>query len=218
MVNQIARRIIAVIFAFGWVAPSQAAVLALDHTGGGLSFFGNATTAGWAFSVSSTITVDALGFFDTNSDGLEHNRIVGLWTNAPTPMLLTQATIDNASNPVASTSALGRWLFEDIPDLFLTPGDYVIGATVVDPNDLDDFFVREATATPIGQISFEGNRVASGSNIGLVFPSGTFGPTVDDAFFGPTFSVLQVPEPTTLALLGIGVAGLAFSRRKRIAN
>ena len=27
--------------------------------------------------------------------------------------------------------------------------------------------------------------------------------------------VSQVPEPTTLALLGIGLAGLAFRRRKR---
>jgi hypothetical protein len=180
----------------------------LDFVGGIAVSPGGDTIGGWEFNVSSPIAVDGLGLWDEGGDGLSGNHAVGLW-NSDGTVLLTSTTITNASTPVGSTSPDGRWLFNDIPDLVLLPGTYVLGATFLD-NDPDQARL-EAAATTISTITFIQARQRT-STSSLTFPDEPIG-LVNDGVFGPNLQV-AVPEPTTMFLIGSGLLGLAGFRRK----
>ena len=82
------------ILLIGFVAAMQPAVHAqtpaLSVSGGG--FFGATTgTYGWSFTLSSTITVTDLGYFDFGGNGLNDAHDVGIWTSTGT--LMVSATV-----------------------------------------------------------------------------------------------------------------------------
>ncbi|WP_235965194.1 PEP-CTERM sorting domain-containing protein [Sediminihaliea albiluteola] len=206
------RLLIAVFFT--WMSCAVQAALILDVTGGGSevacgTFCGSTGDAfGWAFTVSSSITVDGIGLWDGDADGIGPDVSAALWVDGGA--LLASATISSSSSLEAS-AAPGGWRFEDFAQLVLAPGNYVIGSS---------FYANTPTAylsgtfSTIAQITaIEGRSVPIGT--GFARPDQTF----NNFIFGPTLRLADsestVPAPATLVLFGLGLAGLGWTRRKK---
>jgi len=201
---------IATLAVIGW-ASGAAATPIMTFTGGSEVAPVFDAVGGWEFEVTSTITVDGLGYWDDDSDGLDQGHDVGLWTLAGT--LLASTTVTNASTPEANGTGLGRWLFSDIPQLVLGPGNYVLGATNI-ANDTDSVIISGVVST-IPAVEYVNARDSGGSSSVLVFPGEVIGYT---GVFGPNLRLADdssVPAPATIPLLGLALVGLGWTRRKR---
>ncbi len=201
-------------FVGGPVVAAQCDSCVLDFTGGSPLTFGADATVGWKFTVTSTITIEGLGIFDVGGNGLAESHQIGLWTSSGGSPLVS-ATIDNAnSTPVASMSNLGNWLSTPIASRQLTPGDYVVGAFYTHGKDA---FITRATASTISGVTWDEYRAAVGSS--LLFPDPFTAESSPAGFFGPNLFTATpapaVPEPTSLILLGSGLAGLIAWRKRR---
>jgi len=196
--------------------PAQAG-LVLDLTpGGGPAVCGgcgdvSGTTYGWGFSVKSPITVNGIGLWDANSDGFGGQQYqAGLWTGAGA--LLAGATISDASTPVASAAADGRWMFESIAPVKLGAGDYLIGSVFHNSDPIAEILGPFITDP---RISLTGGAQGPGPDGGFSAPTAGFGIPI----FGPTLRTpTSVPEPETAPLLLVGLfsAGLlSFGGRRR---
>jgi hypothetical protein len=209
MRSALARWVIAAVFSLGTASMSTASTLGLDITSKtGVALPGAFDNAGWQFTVNAPVTVDGLGFFDVNANGLSQSHQVGLWDNNGT--LLAQATVSSASTPVTSASAAGDWLFESIAPLVLQPGTYV--TSVYFPSPASDALMLDATITTDPRITVVGARLSIN---GQFAEPALLGP-VELAVYGANIRLqtpAAVPEPASLLLVGFGLTMVVWRAR-----
>jgi len=197
-------------------SPALAASLGIDITGAGIAGQNPvAFTIGWGVDVVSPVRVTALGLWDEGSNGLLVSHEVGLWNGSGTLLASTTVPAGTAAdNAVPSVQGNGQWLFEDIADIVLPVGHFVLGSTSTG----DDFRANQAGFILDPDLAnFDPAQFAVGAN--LQFPDLDAEGSLGISLFGPNFLlepvVKPVPLPASLALLGLGLLGFGARRAIR---
>lgn len=183
------------------------AVPIVDYTGGTIQgVLAGARTYGYDFSSSTSLRVTALGIFESLARPLEVVHDLGLWDDSG--VLLASTTVSGTDTAVASANPMAQWRFADIAPLVLGAGTYFVGAYYTDDNE-DDILLGGAPLISLPSITYGETRFGFGP--ALARPTMGFG---SSSLAGATIMADVIPEPTTLALMGLGLAGLGSRKRK----
>ncbi|REK12545.1 MAG: PEP-CTERM sorting domain-containing protein [Planctomycetota bacterium] len=170
-------------------------------------------TYGWSFSTGDLpIHVTELGIYDRFEDGLADSHEVGLWRVSDSALLTSTIVPASTAAPLID----GVRYAATTPVTLDPNADYVLGAYY--PTSSDTMWT-EATVTMNLDATF-GTAKGSLAGNGFVLPTFGLNPTFAEGFFGPNLIGTAVPEPSTLALGGLGAIGLAgaWIRTRRTAH
>ncbi len=152
---------------------------------------------------TQNIVINSLGFYDYLGNGLAESHLMGLFDSAGN--LLISTTISSGTGSVLTDGF--RW--KTIADTTLTAGSTF---SLISQSNLDAHNMVAGIALNPKVISVEG-----GYGSGATFNPSLISTSKDNIIWTGNFNIAdaQVPEPASLALMGLGLAALAVRPRKR---
>lgn len=190
-----------------WSSSALAAVI--DLTQVDFEFDSSAWTLGWKFSVNESVSIHALGVYDSGQDGLAGPAQAGLWLSSGGDPLV-QTTV------AAGTDAAldGYFRFAPVTSTLLTPGvEYIVGSHL-DGDLATAFFGGNGVVDP--RVTVLDVRYSPFGSAAFGFPGLTDPGTDGAAFLGSNFQLTPVPLPAAAWLFVSGVGGVAALARRRM--
>jgi hypothetical protein len=199
-------------------------------------------TLGFFFSPKSAIVIDGLGFYDHGANGLSSSHRMGLWNNTlNTQISDTLITTANSSLAGPLINNAGQFRFVDIAPILAVPKYvYTVGGTIL-AGQTDAWYSAPMTVSSESFYQWDASLLLSvnggtfheleppadlqypyffvGQRYGVVSLRARLASIADVPLDFPIidlpddFPRRQVPEPGMLALIGLGLAGLAFAQR-----
>ena len=175
-----------------------------DNTTGAQTFVGDPSTLGWEFTLSGSIQVNDLAFYDDGGNGLLDSHELGLWDSNGT-LLASGTVLAGTASPLVN-----QWREIAVSPVQLGPGNYFIGALFLDGKDP----VWSPPFTPTGfasapGVTYDQATFADGSTL-----SNPSTPVGSSGYFGANFVFSPVPEPGSILLLVTVVAGVLVAARR----
>ncbi|WP_353269026.1 DUF4082 domain-containing protein [Gemmatimonas sp.] len=204
MFRHVAGRLLTAALGIALVAAQAEAQLAANFTSVITSATNGAWSLGWRFNVLAPVTVTQLGMFDDNGNGfLSGSSNVGIYNSLGSLLVSTTVTSSDALNGFFRMAAIS-------PFALGVGNDYYIAGTTGN----DNYTWNPNGFSTIAEIQFVDGAFRQSST--LVFPDQGFGGGGLTGWFGPTFAVSTVPEPSTYALMipALLFVGTAVRRRR----
>jgi hypothetical protein len=201
------------------VGQAKAQILAVDFATPPADFGSSIWNLGFEFQANSNATVTGLG--NVVLSPFAQPQQVGLWSlgaSGSGPASLLASTFVTSSGPLVGT--YGDWAFNSITPVNLVAGDYYV---VGGQGGADYTGETPITVNPAITYVQDLYTANGGLNSPLVVPTSSEGydSPASAAWFGGNLEfgsagATPTPEPGTLTLLGIGIAGIAgYSWRRR---
>ncbi len=161
-------------------------------------------TRGYTFNVNQPFAISALGMFDSGQDGFVSTHIVSLWDSS--------GSLLASVNMPAGTSAelINQFRYMPITPVNLSLGNYTVG--VYYPTLTPQQGLGDAMMTGISDASTDPEFTIL--NYTFAHP-GYWDPApylADHENFGANFLIIPIPEPSTVALIGLGAAAVIARR------
>ncbi|MBI5706202.1 MAG: PEP-CTERM sorting domain-containing protein [Armatimonadetes bacterium] len=182
------------------VAASSAFGQAWEFSGISINYTNGYWSLGCQFDVLNPVSVYALGSYDDNGDGfLSGSQDVGIFDMSSNLLASTTVT--------SSDTLLGHFRYASITPLYLAAGRYMIASTT----GIDNYTWATSGFYTDPNIAFVTDAYSASAT--LVAPTGGGGTAGGDGWWGPNMLIHPVPEPASMAVLGLGL--LAVVRRRK---